>query len=74
MVLFPSTQNMQMIGKKITKWDAVELGTLLDAWLIDNGFDLDGEFNLDYQGYEYCSGNGYYVDYKLKENKNDRTK
>jgi len=53
--------------KPVKEWDAVELGTLLDAWIIDNGSDLD---DLDYAGFEYCSGNGQYVDYKLVENEN----
>lgn len=43
------------------EWDEIELGTLLDAWLIDNDFELD---NLDYAGYEYCSCNGQWVDYE----------
>lgn len=47
--------------KKIKNWDAVELGTLLDAWIIESGEDLD---NLDFAGMEYCSGNGQYVDYE----------
>lgn len=49
--------------KKLKDWDAVELGTLLDAWLIDNGFEIDGDDSLDYVGYVYCSENGSYVDY-----------
>lgn len=48
--------------KKITEWDAVELGTLLDAWIIDNGQDLG---DLDFNAYDYCQGNGQYVDYEL---------
>lgn len=50
--------------KPVEKWDCVELGTLLEAWLIDKEFILDGQFDLDYVGYEYCSGNGQYVDFE----------
>lgn len=57
--------------KKIAKWDAVELGTLLDAWIIENDLDLE---NLDYVGYEYCQGNGQYVDYVETEESKERTK
>lgn len=49
--------------KPVKDWDCVELGTLLDAWLIDNE-SLDYWENLDYGGYESCSGNGQYVDYE----------
>ena len=41
----------------------IELGTLLDAWLIDNELDTESH-DLDFIGYEYCSGNGQYVNYK----------
>lgn len=53
------------------EWDAVELGTLLDAWIIDNNGELD---DIDYVGFEYCSGNGQYVDYKLVENETTQHK
>ena len=49
--------------KKIQDWDCVELGTLLDAWIIENE-SFDYWDNLDNCGYEYCSGNGQYVDYE----------
>ena len=50
--------------KKVQDWNCVELGTLLDAWLIEN--ELDNEDNtLDWVGYEYCQGNGQYVDYEI---------
>jgi hypothetical protein len=48
--------------KELSEWDSVELGTLLDAWL-----DVDDEFDLDYQAYDYCRGNGQYVNYELIE-------
>lgn len=51
--------------KPVKEWDAVELGTLLDAWIIDNDGDPDG---VDYVGFEYCSGNSQYVNYELREN------
>lgn len=58
--------------KKITEWDAVELGTLLDAWILINFPENNGEDSpldyLDYCGYEYCQGNGQYVDYELRKN------
>jgi hypothetical protein len=50
--------------KKVTDWNCVELGTLLDAWIIENE-SKDYYDNLDYLGYEYCQGNGQYVDYKI---------
>lgn len=49
--------------KKIQDWDCVELGTLLDAWIIENE-SIDYWQNLDYCGFEYCQGNGSYVDYE----------
>ena len=49
--------------KKVSDWNCVELGTLLDAWIIENP-DIDEE-NLDFAGYEYCSENGQYVDYEI---------
>lgn len=50
--------------RKVQDWNCVELGTLLDAWLIEN--ELDNEDNtLDWVGYEYCQGNGQYVDYEI---------
>lgn len=48
---------------KITDWNCVELGTLLDAWIIENETQEYYD-NLDYVGYEYCQGNGRYVDYE----------
>ena len=39
------------------------MGTLLDAWIIENE-SIDYWKDLDYLGYEYCSGNGTYVDYE----------
>ena len=50
--------------KKIQDWDCVELGTLLDAWIIENE-SFDYWDNLDNCGYEYCQGNGQYVDYEI---------
>jgi hypothetical protein len=47
--------------KKLKDWDGIELGTLLEAWIIDNDLDLE---NLDYAGFEYCQGNGQYVNYE----------
>lgn len=47
--------------KKLSEWDAVELGTLLDAWIIEQEMDLDA---LDYNAYDYCQGNGQYVSYE----------
>jgi hypothetical protein len=50
--------------KKVQDWNCVELGTLLDAWIID--FESKDYYDdLDYLGYEYCSGNGQYVDYEI---------
>ena len=49
--------------KKVTDWNCVELGTLLDAWIIENE-SIDYWKDLDYLGYDYCSGNGQYVDYE----------
>ena len=49
--------------KKIQDWDCVELGTLLDAWIIENE-SIDYYKELNYVGYDYCSGNGQYVDYE----------
>ena len=49
--------------KKVKDWDVIELGTLLDAWLIDNELDTESH-DLDFAGYDYCSGNGQYVSYK----------
>lgn len=49
--------------KKVTDWNCVELGTLLDAWIIDTE-SKDYYENLDWVGYEYCSGNGQYVEYE----------
>ena len=49
--------------KKIQDWNCVELGTLLDAWIIENE-SFDYWDNLDYCGFEYCSGNGQYVDFE----------
>ncbi len=49
--------------KEIKDWNCVELGTLLDAWIIENE-SQDYYDNLDYVGYEYCSGNGQYVEYE----------
>ena len=40
----------------------MELGTLLDAWII---YEAPHEYeDLDYAGFEYCQGNGQYVDYE----------
>ena len=48
--------------KKVTDWNCVELGTLLDAWII---YEAPHEYeDLDYAGFEYCHGNGQYVDYE----------
>lgn len=46
----------------IENWDAVQLGVLLDAYIIESGEDLD---DIDMAGYEYCSENGQWVDYDL---------
>lgn len=51
--------------KPVKDWDEIELGTLLDAWLYVNEFLSDeNNSDLDYVGYEYCSGNGQYVEYE----------
>jgi hypothetical protein len=60
-ILFYSNDVEEWKEKKLKDWDDIELGTLLEAWIIDNDLDLD---NLDYAGFEYCSGNGQYVDYE----------
>lgn len=58
----------------ISEWDYNELGTLLDAWIIENN-DLEYWKNLDFCGYEYCSGNGQYVNFKkLWDEKPNRKK
>lgn len=49
--------------KPVKDWNCVELGTLLDAWIIENE-SQDYYDDLDYVGYEYCSGNGQYVNYE----------
>lgn len=49
--------------KPVKEWDCVELGTLLDAWIVDN-FSWEYWKELDYIGYEYCQGNGQYVEYE----------
>jgi len=59
--------------KDVMEWDEIELGTLLDAWLKENE-ENDLYENLDYQGYEYCSENGQYVDYEETEESKERTK
>lgn len=51
--------------KDVKEWDEIELGTLLDAWLIDNNIN-DDDNDLDYQCYDYCQGNGSYVDYEKR--------
>ena len=60
---FYSNHILDWKEKKIQDWDCVELGTLLDAWIIENE-SFDYWDNLDDCGYEYCSGNGQYVDYE----------
>lgn len=60
-ISFYSNDVSEWKEKKIKEWDAVEMGTLLDAWLIDQEISPE---NLDYAGYDYCSGNGQYVDYE----------
>jgi hypothetical protein len=58
--------------KKIQDWNCVELGTLLDAWIIDSE-SKDYYDELDYIGYEYCQGNGQYVGYvKLWDEKAEK--
>lgn len=59
--------------KDVTEWDEIELGILLDAWLVVNELD-DDDFGLDYIGYEYCSGNGQWVDCTETEESKERTK
>jgi hypothetical protein len=59
----------EWIEKKVTDWDEIELGTLLDAWLMENNL-YEG---LDYEGYDYCSGNGQYVDCVETEDSKLRT-
>jgi hypothetical protein len=49
--------------KKILDWNCVELGILLDAWIIENESE-DYYNDLDVIGMEYCRGNGQYVDYE----------
>lgn len=51
--------------KEVGDWDELELGTLLDAWLIENNYN-DEDNDLDYECYDYCQGNGQYVDYEKK--------
>ena len=58
--------------KNVKEWDVIELGTLLDAWLIDNELN-DDENDLDYQCYDYCQGNGQYVDYEKKWDDDEET-
>ena len=54
---------MNLGKKKFKDWDAVELGTLLNAYIVEIlGEDLD---KIDFAGYEYCQENGQYVSYKL---------
>lgn len=48
--------------KKVEDWDYNELGTLLDAYIEIKEID-----DLDETGYEYCSENGQWVDYKVKD-------
>lgn len=50
--------------KKVQDWDEIELGTLLDAWINENEIASDSREALDFVGYEYCHGNGQYVDYE----------
>lgn len=50
--------------KEVEDWDELELGTLLDAWLIEN--QLNDDDALDYHCYDYCQGNGQYVDYEKR--------
>lgn len=59
--------------KEVSEWDEIELGTLLGAWLIENVLNYE-ENSLDYVGYDYCSGNGQYVDYEETEESKERTK
>ena len=59
--------------KPIKEWNCVELGTLLDAWILDNETE-DYYHNLDYVGYEYCQGNGQYVDYECNWDKEAEAK
>lgn len=49
--------------KPVTEWDEIELGTLLDAWIIESG-DFPELSDLDFAGYDYCQGNGQYVSYE----------
>ena len=49
--------------KKVQDWDEIELGTLLDAWLLENETE-DYCRKLDFVGYYYCFENGQYVDYE----------
>jgi len=50
--------------KPVKDWNCVELGTLLDAWIIDSE-SKDYYNDLDYVAYEYCQGNGQYVNYEI---------
>lgn len=43
--------------KKVEDWDYNELGTLLDAYI-----PIKELGDLDWAGFEYCSGNGSFVD------------
>lgn len=64
-ISFYSNSLKEWKEKPVKDWDEIELGTLLDAWLYVNEFQSDdNEFDLDYVGYEYCSGNGQYLDYE----------
>lgn len=51
--------------KDVKDWDEIELGTLLDAWLIENNYNNEDE-DLDYYCYDYCQGNGQYVEYEKR--------
>lgn len=51
--------------KEIEDWDELELGTLLDAWLIENNYNNEDN-DLDYDCYDYCQENGQYVDYEKR--------
>lgn len=49
--------------KPVSEWDYNELGTLLDAWIIENN-SLEYWESLDFYGYDYCLGNGQYVSFE----------
>jgi len=59
-VSFYSNNITDWKAKPITEYDEIELGALLQAYMLINAP------KLDMQAYEYCNGNGYAtIDYKV---------